>query len=230
MTATEPHRMRITTGGSVASYTKFAVNFLRENPDTPLVLHTLPAAKDDDKQPSSSSSSSSKSPASTLHPATLAAPRLVSVAESVKRTYTRQKSATGLWQYTESGLLPSGGGEEAAGPSLARVLSGKLKPKMTHRPFLQITFSRRPLGLETGRNTSVQHVASRRGNVVPDRGQVGGQGTVAAGKNVGDDAAAGMDVAVASASVVAPAERPAKKRKSNVAEHAAKRVKTSAAV
>lgn len=29
MTATEPHRMRITTGGSVASYTKFAVNFLR---------------------------------------------------------------------------------------------------------------------------------------------------------------------------------------------------------
>ncbi|WVQ99233.1 hypothetical protein IAU59_006365 [Kwoniella sp. CBS 9459] len=99
--------MRIAAGGSMSNYVQFALRFLRENPKTPLVLHTLSPAQVDPKPaavsaalnaqqepnpnpvpdlgeaPSSSSSLSS----STFLPCTLAIPRLISVVEIVKRTY-----------------------------------------------------------------------------------------------------------------------------------------------
>jgi hypothetical protein len=74
-----------------------------------LVLHTRP-------DPAAAASSSSSS---TLHQATLAAPRLISVVEKVKRGHPAW-----LWQYTTSGMLEPVVEER---PSLARVLGGKTK-------------------------------------------------------------------------------------------------------
>ncbi|GMK57282.1 hypothetical protein CspeluHIS016_0401160 [Cutaneotrichosporon spelunceum] len=130
----DAHRIRVTTSGRTAPLAAEALAFLKDHPSRPLVLHTIPL------EPSSKPG---------LHPATLAAPRLVSLVE----------------KYTETGLVEP---TQAERPSLERVLGGKTKPKMTHRPFLQITLSTRPLGLEqgrTGRNVTCQtvFVARRRG-------------------------------------------------------------------
>lgn len=57
---------------------------------------------------------------STLHPATLAIPRLISVVEKVKREWL--KTHEEVWQYNVSGNMKS---QER--PSLERVLNGKTK-------------------------------------------------------------------------------------------------------
>ncbi|BEI84124.1 hypothetical protein CcaverHIS002_0407280 [Cutaneotrichosporon cavernicola] len=150
--AEEPHRIRITTSGKTAPLALEALTFLKNNPTRPLVLHTIPL------EPSTKPG---------LHPATLAAPRLVSLVEKVKREYiaslSPKKEKQGLWQYTETGLVVPA---ETERPSLERVLSGKTKPKMTHRPYLEITLSTQPLGLEKGRNVTCQtvFVERRRGS------------------------------------------------------------------
>ncbi|KAL7421756.1 hypothetical protein Q5752_003527 [Cryptotrichosporon argae] len=177
--STVPHQMRISTSGKLESYVSFAVDFLCTNPRRPLVLHTRPTAN----PPASRAA---------LHPSTTAAARLVSVVELVKRAYVGRvkrgevarpaegrgkgkgkgkageavdadeavgERRQGIWQYTESGLV---GPVEGETMDLTRVLSGKSKPKMTHRPYLQITLSTRPLGLHAQRNVSCQCTVVRR--------------------------------------------------------------------
>ncbi|KAK4686428.1 hypothetical protein P7C73_g3700, partial [Tremellales sp. Uapishka_1] len=178
--STRPHEMRIAPSGSMQNYIKFALNFLSENPKRPLVLHTMPPSESS-KGPTASialapptTPTSLPTSTSTLHPSTLSTPRLISIVEIIKRDYMTDLSllengkgknrADGLWQYTESGLLsPSSVRPEQDGRTdLERVLSGKTKPKMTHQPYLKITLSTRPLGLEKQRNVTCQYVMIRR--------------------------------------------------------------------
>jgi len=74
----------------------------------------------------------SKPRGTTLHPATTSAPRLISVVEQIKREYVVQsgtkgkRPSRGIWQYTESGLLPVEPRDDEEDP-LVRVLEGKTR-------------------------------------------------------------------------------------------------------
>jgi hypothetical protein len=145
--------MRITSGGSIASYLKFSLNFLQvrdiayfrivsalttplqNNPHRSLILHTLPPepkdALDSDVLDTNAAASSS-----TLTSATLTTPKLISVVELIKRKFLEiengdvgkgKATAKGIWQYTESGLLPISTKPTSGAEGLARVLSGKTK-------------------------------------------------------------------------------------------------------
>jgi hypothetical protein len=113
----------------------------QNHPDRPLILHSLPNPP---SRPSKSSSDASR----TLRPCTLAAPRLITVAEIIKRelilSYEKEgrgkgkHKAIGVWQYTETGLVPAelldGAGrvekeeeEVARTGELARILGGKTR-------------------------------------------------------------------------------------------------------
>ncbi|GFZ44156.1 hypothetical protein JCM24511_01877 [Saitozyma sp. JCM 24511] len=184
-----PHRMRITTGGSVQAY---------DHPNRPLILHTLPYSAQ------SATPASKAQTRSTLLPCTLATPKLVSVAEVIKRAYIERLNtegggkgknrAVGIWQYTRSGLVEvdsSAGDEVEEGQGLMRVLGGRTKPKMTHHPYLEITLSARPLGLESERDTTCQYLLVRRRR---NRGKAGrGEGDASADEvpAVGDGRGAG---------------------------------------
>jgi len=138
--STGSHRMRITSGGQVAGYVNFALTFLKvcpaqlwnqltdqENPGRSLVLHTLP--------PANSESVNSQSSSSSLSSALLATPKLVSVAEKIKREYMvyintkdvgkGKNKAVGIWQYNESGTLSQGQEEQELG--LESILEGRTK-------------------------------------------------------------------------------------------------------
>ncbi|WVQ82185.1 hypothetical protein IAT38_004313 [Cryptococcus sp. DSM 104549] len=190
----KPYRMRITSGGSISSYVTFALQFLRVNPGTPLVLHTLPPS---DPSPSTSTTTT-PTPAprrpTTLFPCTLTTPRLISVTELIKRSYLeelRQGKAKGkgksggVWQYTECGVWGGAGGGEEGGVGagdLARVLSGRKNPKMTHHPYLEITLSTRPLEGMDRRGVTCQSVVVKR----KARGKGKGKGKGAAEDEAGD--------------------------------------------
>ncbi|WWD02775.1 hypothetical protein V865_000817 [Kwoniella europaea PYCC6329] len=177
----EPYKMRITSGGSISSYVDFAINFLNNNPHTPLVLHTLPPPQPNQKNTEVEPSTTSKY-STTLLTCTTTISRLISVVEIIKRSYIEQlrsssndskaktkgkmRMSKGIWQYTESALyhppVPDPGTVSEEGIAgemngLERVLKGKLRPKMTHHPYLTITLSTIPLGLEQKRNVTVQH-------------------------------------------------------------------------
>ncbi|WVQ67876.1 uncharacterized protein L199_006081 [Kwoniella botswanensis] len=177
----EPYKMRITSGGSISSFVDFAINFLNVNPHTPLVLHTLPPPQPNQKNTEAGPSTTNKY-STTLLTCTTNISRLISVVEIIKRSYIEQlrsssndsktkgkgkmRMSKGIWQYTESALYhppvpdPGTESEEAMGGEmngLERVLKGKLRPKMTHHPYLTITLSTIPLGLEQKRNVTVQH-------------------------------------------------------------------------
>jgi len=145
----DAHRMRITSAGSIASYVRFALSFLQvrsasqyrrlltphqTNPGRPLILHTYPPS------PSATSADTpSKASSSTLTPCLLTTPKLISVVEITKRRYISQleasksgkgkNRATGIWQYTESGLspVPTTARSSDDGGDLTRVLEGKTK-------------------------------------------------------------------------------------------------------
>ncbi|WRT66169.1 uncharacterized protein IL334_003122 [Kwoniella shivajii] len=175
----EPYKMRITSGGSISSYVDFAVKFLSDNPHTPLILHTLPPPPSSDPlSQTNNEAGPSKLKSTTLLPCTTAIPRLISVAEIVKRAYLAEmrqsKKGKGIWQYTESSLYhpsqithTSGNSKGTEENSLERVLGGKTKldrPKMTHHPYLSITLSTKPLGLEEKRNVTMQYVLVKKKN------------------------------------------------------------------
>ncbi|WOO85601.1 uncharacterized protein LOC62_07G009102 [Vanrija pseudolonga] len=121
--SSDPYAYRV-KNGDVKSYAQFAVDFLKHHPGRPLTIHT---------------------PLDTPTSVQLA-PRLITVVEMAKRALailvlTRKATAHSIYQYNETGLLES----EAEVLDLARVLSGKTRPKMTHRPFLRITLNTQPL-------------------------------------------------------------------------------------
>jgi hypothetical protein len=131
MASVEPHELRITTGGKIENWVKFALDFLQvrsrlrspppharetadqrqreENAMRPLILHTLPAKKNptaDATEPLVRDAPPDSSP----YPA-LTIPRLISVVEIIKREYLKALDAThppvltGLHQYNELGSL-----------------------------------------------------------------------------------------------------------------------------
>ncbi|KAK8864221.1 hypothetical protein IAR55_001467 [Kwoniella newhampshirensis] len=223
----QPHRMRITSGGSMSAYVQFGLRFLQENPKTPLVLHTLPPPPKPPRPHSSSAETvtersgpsknrtSQKEPSrtmDTLLPCTTTAPRLIAIVELIKREYVAllrkdlQRSVRngnsgagkGIWQYTESGNhlpppITEGDAQKEGGSShdLTRVLGGRTKPKMTHCPYLQITLSTRPLGLEEKRNVTCQYVLAKR----KVRGKGKGKGGKDTGKGEAEDDAENIDTA-----------------------------------
>lgn len=99
------------------------------------------------------------------------------------------------------------------------------RPKMTHRPYLQITLSTRPLGLEKGRNVTCQTVlvGRRRGG----RGKGGGDNGESEEK--AEDGAGAESEAKGGDDTGEPVPR-AVKRKSDAATGASssKRVRTKA--
>ncbi|KAL1405412.1 hypothetical protein Q8F55_009043 [Vanrija albida] len=119
-----PYAMRV-KNGNVPGYIQFAADFLKLHPYRPLAIHTDLEAE------------------GSIH----AAPRLITVVEGAKAAFAqvvlaRKAQALEVYQYNETGLLASSCEAE---PDLARVLSGKTRPKMTHRPFLRITLATHPL-------------------------------------------------------------------------------------
>ena len=80
----------------------------------------------------SKQSKAAKPRSTTLHTATTSAPRLISVVEQIKREYVVQsgtkgkRPSRGIWQYTESGLLPVEPRDDEEDP-LVRVLEGKTR-------------------------------------------------------------------------------------------------------
>ncbi|WWD17481.1 hypothetical protein CI109_101922 [Kwoniella shandongensis] len=265
----ESHRMRITSGGSMSAYVQFGLRYLRENPKTPLVLHTLPppspspqAQPKSDKSQSESSGPSKPRSLTTLLPCTTTAPRLIAIVELIKREYIAQirkdlqrtdpegkgkgkGKGKGIWQYTECGNhvppLQEHQEEVETMGDLTRVLGGRTKPKMTHSPYLQITLSTRPLGLEEKRNVSCQYVLARR--KLRGKGKKAGKGKDANGNEEVEDVDVGKkleedksqrisieDNTASTEAVGSKADRIAAKRKSEGEDRPGKKAKTAKVV
>ncbi|KAK7689471.1 hypothetical protein QCA50_007263 [Cerrena zonata] len=181
-----PHEIRITQQGKMQSWIEFALSFLQENPDRPITLHTLPAPK-----PQQQNTSDREQPPPQDEPGTFTKPererermptsmttipRLVSVAEIIKREYLKtlsadeaeQNSLTGLHQYNEFGTLPDEANAEPVDAeaerqqSLSNALSGKNHLKMRHVAYMKITLSRKCHPELQGTGASYQQPAVRR--------------------------------------------------------------------
>lgn len=124
--ATDAHEIRITSSGKIQSWVEFALKFfevrysthiktappkeVKENEDRPLVFHTMPAEPrpEPTEQPDPPKPPAERN-ANKLHPSLALVPRLVSVAEIVKREYVKlldtslaeQGCLSGLHQYNE---------------------------------------------------------------------------------------------------------------------------------
>lgn len=111
--------IRVTTGGHVAKYAERALALLevRLTLSSPSLQLTSQAGS---RVTLTTQLATDPKANSALHPATLAIPRLVSVAEKVKREWLLKHDD--IWQYNVSGTLKS---QER--PSLERVLNGKTK-------------------------------------------------------------------------------------------------------
>ncbi|KAG5650635.1 hypothetical protein H0H81_011532 [Sphagnurus paluster] len=143
---TGPHHIRITDSGKIKAWVAFALSFLEENEDRPIVFHTLPAKakidKDGNAIPETKPSSSKAKP-------TLAVPRLLSVVEIVKREFIKSLEAkhsprlAGLHQYNEIGCLeqPDASTEGDRAAEIARALSGTNHVKQKQTPYMKITLS-----------------------------------------------------------------------------------------
>ncbi|KAF9269930.1 hypothetical protein L218DRAFT_952121 [Marasmius fiardii PR-910] len=150
----EPHSIRITSGGKIKLWVKYALEFLEkeENAQTPLIFHTLPPIPKPNEQDASGSSSKSSVNTSIV---VNSIPRLVSVVEIVKREYIKlldlQHSTRliGLHQYNQIGKLEDleivkdsaaeGNEDEQRQSELAAALEGKNYPKQKQTPYMKIT-------------------------------------------------------------------------------------------
>ncbi|KAK7689477.1 hypothetical protein QCA50_007269 [Cerrena zonata] len=180
-----PHEIRITQQGKMQSWIEFALSFLQENPDRPITLHTLPAPKPqqqntpDPEQPPQDEPGTSTKPErerERMPTSMTTIPRLVSVAEIIKREYLKTLSAdeaernslTGLHQYNEFGTLSDEASVEPVGAeaerqqSLSNALSGKNHLKMRHVAYMKITLSRKCHPELQGMGASYQQPAVRR--------------------------------------------------------------------
>lgn len=109
--------IRVTTGGHVAKYAARALELLEVSFTLP--LRELTAQSGQTVTLTTRLATQPKA-RSALHPATLAIPRLVSVAEKVKREWLATHDD--VWQYNVSGAATA-----LERPSLERVLAGKTR-------------------------------------------------------------------------------------------------------
>lgn len=117
---------------------------MQDHPNRPLILHTLPPPPSDSLSVSKRTTTDEASRA--LRPPTLTAPRLINLVEIIKREHIARLEKTGtgkgkhravgVWQYTETGLVPAelmygsegqAGKENDEGEELARILGGKTR-------------------------------------------------------------------------------------------------------
>ncbi|KAI0079181.1 hypothetical protein K474DRAFT_1737380 [Panus rudis PR-1116 ss-1] len=171
--ALQAHEIRITSHGKIKGWVDFALNFLDEHPDQAITLHTLPS----DKKQSENQDEESNSDASSKMPASMSTiPRLISVAEIIKREYVKKLDAdqaeagslTGLHQYNELGTLPE---QEPAEPqdreaarleALSTALQGKKHLKRKHVAYMKITLSRKRIPDLRSQGTTYQEPVLRR--------------------------------------------------------------------
>ncbi|TFK26535.1 hypothetical protein FA15DRAFT_686441 [Coprinopsis marcescibilis] len=149
--------IRITSHGKIKTWVTLALNQFENNPNVPVVLHTLPAK---DAEHTKTGQDTKKLPNSI---ATI--PRLVSVVEIIKREFLKglaeKRSARlkGLHQYNEVGILedisPRGEhavavdgqsvspeeAEENRARAIVDMLSGKNNIKQVQTPYMRVTLS-----------------------------------------------------------------------------------------
>ncbi|KAF8274827.1 hypothetical protein EI94DRAFT_1775770 [Lactarius quietus] len=154
--------MRITQGGKIRAW---------ENEEKALVLHTLPAANKGE------SIGKRKGRKEGLSPSTTTIPRLITVAEIIKREYLlamdarRMSNLVGLYQYNEIGCIENGVENEAYEEKdegaedrmnmLANALEGK-NVKIERTPYMRITLCRKELASIKSRNTTAQAPLKRK--------------------------------------------------------------------
>ncbi|KDQ15847.1 hypothetical protein BOTBODRAFT_173518 [Botryobasidium botryosum FD-172 SS1] len=160
--------MRITGHAKLRALVTFGLTFLQEKPGQPLVLHTLPAEKSSVSEKTSGTDvvapitgheqDDAPPPAKKqrLSPSTESIPRLVSVAEIIKREFSvimaekRKKSANNetveLHQWNEVGCLEDLQGsdkpaetEADRAEALLLALEGKKFLKQQRTPYMKIT-------------------------------------------------------------------------------------------
>ncbi|EJD49592.1 hypothetical protein AURDEDRAFT_161151 [Auricularia subglabra TFB-10046 SS5] len=155
----EPYHMRVTTYNHVRNYVSFALKFLEDHPDQPLVMHTLPASSEPANAESSKAGSkrkadddpapSAKKPKSKMPQCTDAVSRLLTVVEIVQREHfaSRKTGQSGLHQYNEISTLEAEGlapATEEIDP-LDAALRGKKFTKIKVTPFMRVTLCVRPV-------------------------------------------------------------------------------------
>ncbi|KAH8981589.1 hypothetical protein EDB86DRAFT_2812794 [Lactarius hatsudake] len=176
----ETHEMRITQGGKIRAWVDYALKFFEENEEKALVLHTLPAAnkggslmQDDNDETDIAMKDKKKG----LSPSTITIPRLITVAEIIKREYLlamdakRLPDLVGLYQYNEMGCIENGVENEADEETdedaedrmkmLAEALAGK-NIKIERTPYMRITLCRKELAGMKNRNTTAQAPLKRK--------------------------------------------------------------------
>lgn len=182
----EYHEMRITQGGKIRAWVDYALRFFEENEEKALVLHTLPAANkggsndsrktgvdagdDDDTQLRQEIDTATRDKKRGLSQSTITIPRLITVAEIIKREYLlamdakRMPDLAGLYQYNEIGCIENGVEDEMDGETdegaedrmkmLAEALAGK-NIKIERIPYMRITLCRKELaGMKNGYTTA----------------------------------------------------------------------------
>ncbi|EJU03069.1 hypothetical protein DACRYDRAFT_106246 [Dacryopinax primogenitus] len=176
-----PHLMRIAAQGKLRTYVAFALKFLQESHNRPLVLHTLPLSSKPASGPPPdaqlptieqpvppSHTTSSQHP---LAPCTTCIPRLIAVAEIIKREFVElmatspqpERRGWTLKQYNELGCLEDlstqtgseegrvtanedrGGEQGQTGLSLLELLEGKHHLQIKRTPYMKITLTKVPL-------------------------------------------------------------------------------------
>ncbi|OCH94877.1 hypothetical protein OBBRIDRAFT_884432 [Obba rivulosa] len=162
----ETREIRITGHGKIETWVAFALRFLQENSTEPLTLHTLPAKKqqsipstedavDDTETPVQDAEdgvSKLESEKSRMASSMSTIPRLVSVAEIIKREYLKGLSPelaesgnlSGLHQYNEVGELADEGGVSRE-DALASMLRGKRHLRQHKVAYMKITLCRQEL-------------------------------------------------------------------------------------
>jgi len=188
----ESHEIRITQGGKIQLWVDYALKFFEENEEKALVLHTLPAANNggdiksgkmvdagdsDEAQLQQENDIATKDKKRGLSPSTLVIPRLITVAEIIKREYLlamdtkRMPNLVGLYQYNEIGCIENGVDNEADEEKdvgaedrmkmLAEALEGK-NMKIEKRPYMRITLCRKELAGMKSRDTTAQAPLKRK--------------------------------------------------------------------
>ncbi|KII89610.1 hypothetical protein PLICRDRAFT_108070 [Plicaturopsis crispa FD-325 SS-3] len=178
-TSPDTQEIRITSGGKIHAWVDFALKFLKQNETSPLVLHTLPAAKrkqpagvTDELEGSTVQTEALPESAKRISPSTTTIPRLISVVEIIKREYlktldiSRSETLLGLHQYNEVGCLEDIGFaddsvEEDAVSIITRALEGKNHLKIKKSPYMKVTLSRVKLGGLVSKSTTYQPPAKR---------------------------------------------------------------------